>query len=69
MTDELHYIDNQVLFKELMRRAHLHPEMFFDDQLDQIERLMRVVVRECAELCDINDQEQGDILRDHFGVR
>jgi hypothetical protein len=27
-----------------------------------------LIVRECAELCDVNDKEQGDILREHFGV-
>jgi hypothetical protein len=27
-----------------------------------------LIVRECAELCDINDKEQGDILREHFGI-
>jgi hypothetical protein len=34
---------------------------------DEIMRLVRRVVIECAELCDINDKEQGDILRKHFG--
>ena len=32
------------------------------------EKLAERIVRECAELCDINDKEQGDILREHFGV-
>jgi hypothetical protein len=32
------------------------------------EKFAESIVRECAELCDINDKEQGDILRKHFGV-
>ena len=32
------------------------------------ERFAELIVRECARLCDINDKEQGDILREHFGV-
>ena len=31
-------------------------------------KFAELIVRECAELCDINDKEQGDILREHFGV-
>ena len=33
-----------------------------------VEKFAELIVRECAELCDINDKEQGDILREHFGV-
>jgi hypothetical protein len=33
------------------------------------EKFAELIVRECAELCDINDKEQGDILREHFGVK
>jgi hypothetical protein len=32
------------------------------------EKFAELIVRECAGLCDINDKEQGDILREHFGV-
>jgi hypothetical protein len=32
------------------------------------EKFAELIVKECAELCDINDREQGDILREHFGV-
>jgi hypothetical protein len=32
------------------------------------ERFAELIVQECARLCDINDKEQGDILREHFGV-
>jgi hypothetical protein len=32
------------------------------------EKFAELIVRECARLCDINDKEQGDILREHFGV-
>jgi hypothetical protein len=32
------------------------------------EKFAELIVQECAELCDINDKEQGDILRKHFGV-
>jgi hypothetical protein len=35
---------------------------------DRIEKFAELIVQECAELCDINDKEQGDILRKHFGV-
>jgi hypothetical protein len=35
---------------------------------DEIMQLIRQVVIECAELCDINDKEQGDILRKYFGI-
>ena len=35
---------------------------------EQFEKFAELIVRECAELCDINDKEQGDILREHFGV-
>jgi hypothetical protein len=38
-----------------------HLKMVFD-------KFAELIVRECAELCDINDREQGDILREHFGV-
>jgi hypothetical protein len=31
-------------------------------------KFAELIVRECARLCDINDKEQGDILREHFGV-
>ena len=33
------------------------------------KRFAELIVRECAELCDVNDKEQGDILREHFGVK
>ena len=33
-----------------------------------LEKYAELIVQECAELCDINDKEQGDILRKHFGV-
>ena len=32
------------------------------------EKFAELIVQECAGLCDINDKEQGDILREHFGV-
>jgi hypothetical protein len=32
------------------------------------EKFAELIVQECAELCDVNDKEQGDILREHFGV-
>jgi hypothetical protein len=32
-----------------------------------MEKFAELIVRECAELCDVNDKEQGDILREHFG--
>jgi hypothetical protein len=33
-----------------------------------LPKFAELIVRECAGLCDINDKEQGDILREHFGV-
>jgi len=36
--------------------------------IDNVELLAELIVKECARLCDINDKEQGDILREHFGV-
>jgi hypothetical protein len=33
------------------------------------KKFAELIVRECAGLCDINDKEQGDILREHFGVK
>jgi hypothetical protein len=32
------------------------------------KKFAELIVQECARLCDINDKEQGDILREHFGV-
>ena len=32
------------------------------------KRFAELIVKECARLCNINDKEQGDILREHFGV-
>ena len=32
------------------------------------QKFAQLIVQECARLCDINDKEQGDILREHFGV-
>ena len=34
----------------------------------KLEKFAELIVQECARLCDINDKEQGDILREHFGV-
>jgi len=34
-----------------------------------MEKFAELIVQECARLCDINDKEQGDILREHFGVK
>jgi hypothetical protein len=33
-----------------------------------LQKFAELIVQECAGLCDINDKEQGDILREHFGV-
>jgi hypothetical protein len=33
-----------------------------------VEKFAELIVQECAELCDINDKEQGNILKKHFGV-
>jgi hypothetical protein len=35
----------------------------------KLQQFAELIVEECAELCDINDEEQGDILREHFGVK
>jgi formate hydrogenlyase subunit 6/NADH:ubiquinone oxidoreductase subunit I len=55
--------------KELMPKPWTFP--YPDRELytkEQFEKFAELIVRECAELCDINDKEQGDILREHFGV-
>jgi len=51
--------------KELMKQSKV--EYQFDMRFSP-EKFAELIVRECAELCDINDKEQGDILRKHFGV-
>jgi hypothetical protein len=33
-----------------------------------VNHFAKLIVKECAELCDINDKEQGNILKKHFGV-
>jgi hypothetical protein len=33
-----------------------------------LPKFAELIVKECAELCDINDKEQGDILREHFEI-
>jgi hypothetical protein len=53
--------------------ADLFSPGFFDDRMlsDVAEinkKFAELIVQECARLCDINDKEQGDILREHFGV-
>jgi Asp/Glu/hydantoin racemase len=35
---------------------------------EDLEKFAELIVRGCAGLCDINDKEQGNILREHFGV-
>jgi hypothetical protein len=54
--------------KELVKSAEVAYEK--EDILLSLvlEKFAELIVKECAELCDINDQEQGDILREHFGV-
>jgi hypothetical protein len=48
------------------RREVKRPGVFTEKEFE--EKFTELIVRECAELCDINDKEQGDILRKHFGV-
>ena len=45
-----------------------HPGGFPREDMLALESFAELIVRECAGLCDINDKEQGDILREHFGV-
>jgi hypothetical protein len=51
------------LFAEAMR------QMTGSSSREFSQKFAELIVRECAELCDINDKEQGDILREHFGVK
>ncbi len=55
---------------ELMIQAGARFEFLHGVHYDdfQYRKFAELIVRECAELCDINDKEQGDILREHFGV-
>jgi hypothetical protein len=55
--------------KELMNQAGIDVEAVENlGEMPTALKFAELIVRECAELCDINDKEQGDILREHFGV-
>jgi hypothetical protein len=45
------------------------PPDYIDPATVDLEKFAELIVRECAELCDVNDKEQGNILREHFGVK
>jgi hypothetical protein len=50
--------------RELLEQVGVKYVTMPDDTV--YEKFAELIVRECAELCDINDKEQGDILRKHF---
>jgi hypothetical protein len=50
--------------KELANKVNWGSDVTYPE----LAKFAELIVRECAELCDINDREQGDILREHFGV-
>jgi hypothetical protein len=52
--------------RELLEQTGVKFVVMPDDTV--YEKFAKLIVRECAELCDVNDKEQGDILREHFGV-
>ena len=54
--------------KELAEQAGYSKDYLEIGLPSNMEKFARLIVRECARLCDINDKEQGDILREHFGV-
>jgi hypothetical protein len=56
--------------RELAEQAGYTKDMFGVGHWDmpECQKFAELIVRECARLCDINDKEQGDILREHFGV-
>ena len=51
-----------------MRELAVEAGFYANPDVEKFEKFAELIVRECAELCDINDKEQGDILREHFGV-
>jgi hypothetical protein len=57
--------------KELALQAGYTKDMFGVGHWDmpECQKFAELIVRECAELCDVNDKEQGNILREHFGVK
>jgi hypothetical protein len=57
--------------KKLAVEAGYTKDMFGVGHWDMPEckKFAELIVRECAELCDVNDKEQGNILREHFGVK
>ena len=56
--------------KQLAIKARLSYVMTPDKPYieEDLEKFAELIVRGCAGLCDINDKEQGNILREHFGV-
>jgi hypothetical protein len=54
--------------KELAEQAGYSKDYLEIGLPSNMEKFAELIVRECAELCDINDKEQGNILREHFGV-
>jgi hypothetical protein len=55
--------------KELAEQAGYSKDYLEIGLPSNMEKFAELIVRECARLCDINDKEQGDILREHFGVK
>jgi len=60
---------NKELIQKFLNKACYDGQSQYElEDWCDVEKFAELIVRECAELCDINDKEQGDILREHFGV-
>ena len=55
---------NERIRKLMLEAGYAAPEL-----AGRANKLAELIVRECAELCTINDKEQGDILKQHFGIK
>ena len=55
--------------KQLMTQAStIRYSGFGETEILDPEKFAELLIRECAELCAINDPEQAEILLEHFGV-
>lgn len=54
---------NETILLDIRGDGTLDKEVIFSK-----EKFAELLIRECAELCAINDPEQAEILLEHFGV-
>ena len=55
--------------KQLMTQAStIRYSGFGETEILDPEKFAELLIRECVELCAINDPEQAEILLKHFGV-